>query len=669
MAIRVLPRPQKLTARKGSLDLSGDTPLFLSPLAEDREFVAAARFCAEADERVKARLPIEKSWHPDPAMRCVRFLIFKRDEKIAPELRKLPRPKDLGEEGYVIDVSPRCALVAANSHKGLFYAAQTLRQLVEVRGRRPVLPCCRIVDWPDFKYRGVMLDVSRFRVPTMEYLLELIDILAALKINVFQLYTEHPFAWRRHPEIGKGISPLTAEEILLLNHRCRGLNIELQGNLQSFGHHRHLLTRKGYGKYAEVPMGYPLEIDEATLKRYPWLTTKRLLNWSLSPAEPASYKLLGELYDEVLPLFDSELFNASCDETWDLGYGRSKKACQKKGKAQVYLEHIKKLYKLARARGKRMMMWGDIVLDHPEVIQQLPKDMLALNWGYNAQKNWNPSCRAFAKAGLEFWVCPGVNSWCTIFPQTEVARANIRKFAEAGKRHGATGLLNTDWGDDGHAQPPTGSLHGYAYGAEQSWNCGKHGDRDFDRRFSWAVFRDTSGRFGRMFTELGKTGAPFGKARPLDYAHHPFSFLWGVFECPTDDLSTDRQRAGATEAQLRTAEKHARTALAIARELCKERAFAHERFLLEECILAAEMTLAALRRRRVFDAACLALAGVKKLTVRQRKELTALRSEWRRFRKRFEELWMACSRRSQISYRLGLFRKLEKNYTKTLSKR
>jgi hexosaminidase len=668
VAPRILPLPRKLTTRPGVLDLSGDVPLYLSPLAEDREFVCAYWFQSEAAERGGAELPIEKSWRPDVDVRCVRFMLFGRDDTIAPELRKLPHPKELGEEGYVIDVTARRALVAANGPKGLFYAAQTLKQLLEVRRGKAVLSCCRIVDWPDFKYRGVMLDVSRFRVPRVEFLLELIDMLATLKINVLQLYTEHPFAWRKHPLIGKGISPLTAEELLLLGHRCRAVGIELQGNLQSFGHHRHLLTRKGYDKYAEVPGGYPLEIDAATLKRYPWLNAKRLENWSLSPAVPASYKLLGELYDEVLPLFDSELFNASCDETWDLGYGRSKKSCLKRGKAQVYLEHIRKLHKLVRARGKRMMMWGDIVLDHPEVIKQLPKDTLVLNWGYNAQKNWNPSCRAFAKAGLEFWVCPGVNSWGTIFPQTELARANIRKFAMAGKRHGATGLLNTDWGDDGHAQPPTGSFHGYAYGAEQSWNCGKRGDADFDRRFSWAVFRDASGRFGNMYAQLGRTGAPFGKDRPLDYGHYPFHFLWDRFEFPRPRQVRGKW-ANVTESQLATAEKHARAGLALARELRADKTFAEERHLLDECVFAAEMTLSACRRQRIFDPACAALGGEKQLTKRQRKEIVALRAEWRRFRKRFEDLWEVNSRRSQISYRLGLFRKGEKDYTKVLAKR
>jgi hypothetical protein len=409
-----------------------------------------------------------------------------------------------------------------------------------------------------------------------------------------------------------------------------------------------------------------VEIDAETLRRYPWLQRRRLENWSLSPAVPETYRLIGELYDEVLPLFDSALFNASCDETWDLGYGRSRPACRRRGKANVYLGHVLKLHKLARKRGKRMMMWGDIVLDHPEVIRKLPRDMLVLNWGYNARDNWLESCRAFARAGLEFWVCPGVNSWGTIFPQTEVARANIRRFAVAGKRHGASGLLNTDWGDDGHAQCPTGSLHGYAYGAEQAWSCGKTGDSDFDRRFSWAVFRDGSGDFGRLYAELGRTSAPFGTERPLDYCSYPFHMLWDPLIRPREREALGKWRE-PTAAQIRACEKHAQRALKLTTALRPR--FRDYRHVLDECEFAARMTLSACRRQRVFEAACAALAGKRRLGKRARAQVSALRAEWRQFRRQFEKLWMAASRRSQIAYRLGLFRKREKEYARLLRKR
>src|SRR5690606_11763612 len=116
----------------------------------------------------------------------------------------------------------------------VFYGAVTLIQLLEQAGAS--LPCLRISDRPDFVDRGVMLDVSRDKVPTMETLYRLVDRLASWKINQLQLYTEHTFAYRHHPEVWAKASPLTGEEILRLDAYCRERFIELVPNQNSFGH-------------------------------------------------------------------------------------------------------------------------------------------------------------------------------------------------------------------------------------------------------------------------------------------------------------------------------------------------------------------------------------------------------------------------------------------------
>ena len=67
----------------------------------------------------------------------------------------------------------------------------TLRQLLREHGRK--LPCLIASDYPDFPHRGVMLDISRGRVPNLNTLLELVEQLADFKINELQLYTEHTF--------------------------------------------------------------------------------------------------------------------------------------------------------------------------------------------------------------------------------------------------------------------------------------------------------------------------------------------------------------------------------------------------------------------------------------------------------------------------------------------
>ena len=111
---------------------------------------------------------------------------------------------------------------------------QTLRQLLQTQGA--TLPQMVIEDWPDFPARGVMLDISRDNVPTMDTLYDLIDMLASWKVNQFQLYMEHTFAYQQHRQVWQNASPMTAEETLALDAYCRQRNVDLVPNQNSFGH-------------------------------------------------------------------------------------------------------------------------------------------------------------------------------------------------------------------------------------------------------------------------------------------------------------------------------------------------------------------------------------------------------------------------------------------------
>ncbi len=134
-----------------------------------------------------------------------------------------------------------------------FMRAVTLAQLVALSGG--ALPVCEIEDAPDFEARGVMLDISRDKVPTMATLFELVDRLAALKINQLQLYTEHTFAYRGHEEVWRDASPMTPEEIRELDVYCLERCVELVPNQNSFGHLERWLALPRYAPLAELPQG------------------------------------------------------------------------------------------------------------------------------------------------------------------------------------------------------------------------------------------------------------------------------------------------------------------------------------------------------------------------------------------------------------------------------
>ena len=122
-------------------------------------------------------------------------------------------------QGYELTVTPTGAHIVASRPAGAFYGALTLANMIVPAERS--IPTARVRDWPDFPSRGVMLDVSRDRVPTMETLYRLVDLLAGWKINQLQLYIEHTFAFRDHQEVWAEASPFTGEEILALDAYCR----------------------------------------------------------------------------------------------------------------------------------------------------------------------------------------------------------------------------------------------------------------------------------------------------------------------------------------------------------------------------------------------------------------------------------------------------------------
>jgi hypothetical protein len=377
------------------------------------------------------------------------------------------------------------------SQEGGFRAAiATLRQLLREYGRR--LPRMLIEDSPDFARRGVMLDISRGRVPNLRTLLGLVEDLADFKINEFQLYVEHTFAYRGYEQVWKGWGALTGAEIQQLDAHCRVLGIDLVPNQNSFGHLRYWLEYPPLKKLAEVAQ--PYESNDGAFLRYP--TT-------LAPNHPGTLPFVRKLYSHLLPNFSSRYFNVGCDETWDLGRGQSRTLCARRGKGRVYLEFLKRIQAEVSKQRRLMMFWGDIILHYPELIRKLPKNVTALNWGYEASHPFDREAATFQQSGLRFYVCPGTSTWMSLIGRHDNAMVNLRSAAEAGCRHGATGFLNTDWGDGGHPQPLAVSYIPYLAGAALSWCAKSFNQRMLPDVLNRDIFHDPTQRAAQAALALG----------------------------------------------------------------------------------------------------------------------------------------------------------------------
>ena len=546
-----------------------------------------------------------------------------RDKGLADDAT-IQRNDSVKPEGYRLRITEKHLLLEVSDLAGASNGLRTLAQIVQ-QSPKGLLPCLTINDWPDFPNRGVYYDVARGRVPTLESFKKQIDLLAAAKINHLQYYIEHTFSYRRHPDIGKKAGPLTPADILELDAYAKARHVELVPSLSSFGHLQPVLSLPKYRHLAESGAENNF--------------------WSLAPALEESYQFLKELYAEFLPCFSSKKFNICCDEVWDLGKGQSATLARKLGAGPLYLSHIKRCRDLAAAHGKKVMMWGDIVRDYPELVPDIPKDITMLDWAYDRHVKFN-RVKDFSGTGLETYVCPSVNGYGCLFPRMWESAVNIAGWAKAGKKHGATGVLNTDWGDGGHFNFTECAYPGYLFGAEQSWNANAD-PKSFWRRFCKLILNIESKEFLDAFVELGDLAQPGLWCWVLFYADPGSDLLkqtesvisWGrkgeIIEKLQTVTAADGKRCGP---------RFRKISQVFAKYAAKPGTDPHK--LLAYWVYSVDTMAVAADKLAMFG-------GGGTDTPAKRK---ALKTDYGKLARRFEKLWMARNRRSEIRFTLGYLR-------------
>ena len=352
-------------------------------------------------------------------------------------------------EGYSLRITETAVSVEAANESGAFYAIQTLRQLF-AQGQ---IPCLEIEDAPDFSHRGFYHDVTRGRIPTLETLKQLVDDMAYYKLNSLQLYVEHVFPFKETEELVKKTGCITPEELKELEAYCWENFITFIPSLSTFGHMFEILNQPRYQHLAILD----------TYKADPNFWWDRMRHHTINPLREESLSLVESLIDQYLPLFKDRYFNICCDETFDLDRYLE---CDDPGK--VYADFVKKIIAIVRKNDRDVMMWADILLKHPEVIDDIPDDTVFLNWFYRAPVP-EENIAKLAKMGKKQIVCPGTTTWNRFCEDVAMEEENICRMAEYGHRYGALGVLNTNWGDWGNPCSMELGMYGMVLGAAKSW--------------------------------------------------------------------------------------------------------------------------------------------------------------------------------------------------------
>jgi len=508
--IKVVPNLKETRSEKGEFAINGQTTILLGKAHTRADEFDAALLKEDIDSLTKSRVSVV-SFSPSLKLKNVIILsIFDRDE----EFRDVFQWRDelfderLKEEGYIVSVTSERILITARTETGLFYGMQTLRQLIEEKEGEPRVPCLWIRDWPSIRYRGVMQDISRGQVLTMESLKKLIRTLGYFKMNLLSPYIEHTFLFQRHPLIGRDCGSLSKDEVRELNEYAKDYHVELVPSFQALGHFYQILKHKEYAHLAETES-----------------------RWSLSPAEEGSYKLLEELFSEIVPAFSSKFFNIGCDEVWDLGKGKAREMAQRMGKGRLYLSHILRMKKILDKYDKTTMLWGDMLLHYPEIIPELPRDVVIMNWHYGSDRlegedYYRSFVEAFQKAGLEQFACTGTSSWLRLFPDLRIANRNVKCFISEAHKYGTKGILNTNWGDDGNYNLLGYAWYGLTFSAEAGWSPEKMDESTFDGRFCRQFFGQGTEEMANVFWLLSQVNYVVDIDLPRRYPSWTFLLFW-----------------------------------------------------------------------------------------------------------------------------------------------
>ena len=448
-SLHLLPRPQSVEG----LGCSAST----IPREVAGSFDGAAR--TEIDERWSA-LGIGRLRSGNAAT-----IVVRRDATLSPQ-------------AYRLTVAGGRATIESADAAGAFYAAVTLAQLPQRSNGTWTIPCVRIADKPALRWRILSDDVSRGPLPTMRYFQERIRTIAAFKMNGYSPYMEHVFLSPTDP-LPAPLDGITPSQLHDLSAYARRFHVALIVEQQSFAHMHNALRVERYADAAEFPHGF-----------------------LLAPNSPLSMEYVSRLVSQELAAVGSTpFFHVGSDETATLGLGRTQDYVAKRGRSNVYAQHLVEMNRLIEPSGARMMVWDDGIENDPEIMKLIPRTAVIVNWHYGAQATFEPFIQTIARGGFEQMVAPGASNWNEIFPAIGTALANERLFINQGKAASVLGLFQTVWHDDGETLYEA-TWYPVVYAAAAAWEPGDLTPEQFADAFPHAFFGVDDPSYGNDVNEL-----------------------------------------------------------------------------------------------------------------------------------------------------------------------
>jgi len=521
----IIPTPQHWQWQDGSTDFSTTTTIVLGNGTNKHDHFTAEQVKKDLADLYNIKVDIKQENEVSDIQGAIVIGDPSKSEMVRSFVKKDELTDKMEKEGYVLKITGSSVVIAAQAETGRFYGAMSLNQLLE-SSDSSTLRNISISDYPAMKFRGVSDDMSRGQVSSEKNIKKVIRFLSKYKMNSYLPYMEDIIHFKEFPEIGKGRGRFTRNEVQELQQYAKQYHVKFIPDFETLGHQENLLNLEQFRKYAEYPGAA-----------------------SFNTQSDSAVHFVKQLIGDISPWFDSNYFHIGGDESFDVGLGDSKAAVSRYGLATVNANYYKKIYNSLRSRGKKVIMYGDMLLRNPMTLSQIPEDIIIMDWHYGATDEF-PSTETFAQAGQPFIVSPGISNWSRLYPNQSAAWVNTYHFTMAGFKNGAIGSITSSWGDMGGPNFRELNYRGYSYAAECAWNPEGADGKSIDRRFNSLFFGSTSPQLAGIQNLLNRISEdiyypavwrhPFDRLEDYKNNHH-LSLL---------NETTDLQRTSAAVRQM-----------------------------------------------------------------------------------------------------------------------
>lgn len=442
----LLPRPRQVALEEGRFMPPGNAVVAFAAPAD----VSGERLRARIDETLRALGMEPEIMQASPNLSGF-SLVLGSGKRLPPQPTV---DADLPEEGYTLAVAPSLVTITSPSERGLFYGMMTFMQLVENARAAGLddIPCVHVRDWPALAMRGPHEDFGRDQLPTMDDLKRSIRTAAKYKMNTYMWFIEPDhFVYAFDPEISTDYDRFTFDEIRELVAYARDYYVEVVPVVELLAHMEMTLRHERYHPLSETGHG----------------------GTAICPTCDDSFELIRNMVNEIAPAFGATYFHCGLDESQEVGSGRSKDAIAERGIEQVYADYYVRMNDLVKSHGQTMVMYADIVLNHPGILDLLPRDIVMMFWDYIPKDRYEGFDK-LAEMGFPVMALSGLWDWCNLYPVYPPGFDNMAVLAEQAAELGAIGHFVSSWGDGyrGAAGTNLSELNqfGFVYCGAVSWN-------------------------------------------------------------------------------------------------------------------------------------------------------------------------------------------------------